>query len=226
MRSDSSAENDSRECVVLLHGVGLNGAIMRRLETSLGKAGYRIVNLSYPSRSMPIEQIADEFIPGKLRAAGTDAAPRVHFVTHSMGSLIVRLLCAGNRRPKNLGRTVMIGPPNHGSTAADSAVGSKFLRAVVGVNLAALGTGDAGIVRKLGPADFEVGIIAGSSTMNPFFRRALEDENDGAVTVKSATLEGMRDFIVVRYAHTEMLWRSAVIRQVEVFLKTGKFSNN
>lgn len=214
--------DDSRECVVLLHGVGLNSGIMRRVEIFLKKAGYRVVNISYPSRTMPFEKIAGEFLPAKLFSNNAGHAPKLHFVTHSMGSLVLRLLCAGKNRPKNLGRTVMIGPPNHGSIVADKAGKIKFIRRVMGVNLLALGTGDAAITRKLGPADFEVGVIAGSVKINPLFRDA-HTVNDGAVTAESARLEGMRDFMILRHSHTVMLWRSAVLRQVEAFLKNGKF---
>jgi hypothetical protein len=118
----------------------------------------------------------------------------------------------------------MIGPPNHGSTAADEAKESALLREFLGGNLVRLGTGEGAIVRTLGPADFEVGIIAGEVPVNPVFGRVLDGKNDGAVTVESAKLEGMRDFIVVPYSHTLMLWRTEVVDQVRSFLREGKFT--
>jgi hypothetical protein len=45
------------------------------------------------------------------------------------------------------------------------------------------------------------------------------------VTVESAKLEGMRDFIVVPYSHTVMLWRDEVIAQALTFLREGKFTH-
>jgi triacylglycerol lipase len=141
-----------------------------------------------------------------------------------MGSILLRLYVR-DRRPRNLGRVVMIGPPNHGSQAADRAVQRGWMRSVMGINLSRLTTGDAGITRTLGPADFEVGVIAGSSLLNPMFKRDMPGTHDGVVTVESAKLEGMRDFRVVPHSHTVMLWRRTVIDDVRTFLRTGKFAS-
>lgn len=211
------------DCIVLLHGIGMRAYVMKRLESALRADGYRVVNISYPSRQMPFEQLAGEYLPAQLKKHDAARAPRLHFVTHSMGSLIVRKLIQ-DARPSNLGRVVMIGPPNHGSTAADRAKENALLREFLGGNLVRLGTGEDAIARTLGPADFEVGIIAGEIALNPVFGGVLNGKNDGAVTVESAKLDGMRDFIVMPYSHTFMLWRTEVVDQVRTFLREGKFA--
>ncbi len=220
----ATAPRDVRECVVLLHGVGMSSWVMSPLARALEREGYRVVNLSYPSRRTSLEDLASDYLPRELERRGALAAPRLHFVTHSMGSILLRLY-ARDRRPTNLGRVVMIGPPNHGSQAADRAVQRGWMRAVMGVNLPRLTTGDNGIARTLGPANFEVGIIAGSSLLNPMFKRDMPGTHDGVVTVESAKLEGMRDFRVVPHSHTVMLWRRTVIDDVRAFLRTGKFAS-
>lgn len=221
LRAAAAPEPD---CVVLLHGIGMQGYVMTRLETALTAEGYRVVNVSYPSRELPFEKLAGEYLPAQLQANDVARAPRLNFVTHSMGSLLIRKLIQ-DARPANLGRVVMIGPPNHGSTAADEAKESALLSEFLGENLARLGTGENSIVSTLGAADFEVGIIAGEVAINPVFSTVLEGRNDGAVTVESAKLEGMRDFIVVPYSHTVMLWRDEVIAQAVAFLREGKFTH-
>lgn len=213
---------DTRACVVLLHGVALSGWAMRPLADAVERAGYRAVNLSYPSRTRTIGELADDWLPAQLLAHGAGTAPRVHFIAHSMGGLVVRRFLAG-QRPENLGRVVLLGPPNHGSAAADRARKWAALRWIVGVNLPALGTGEEAVAPRLGRADFELGIIAGSAHLNPLFGSALEGEHDGVVTLASARLEGMGDFLVVPHSHTVMLWRGAVIVQAVHFLRTGKF---
>ncbi|MFZ5497140.1 MAG: esterase/lipase family protein [Verrucomicrobiota bacterium] len=217
-----AAETTEPDCVVLLHGIGMRAYVMQRLESALRADGYRTVNLSYPSRKMPFEQLASEYLPAQLAKHAVAGAPHLHFVTHSMGSLIVRKLIQ-DARPANLGRVVMIGPPNHGSTAADAAKENVLLRKFLGGNLVRLGTGEDAIVRTLGPADFEAGVIAGEVALHPVFGRTLGGKNDGAVTVESAKLEGMRDFLVVPWSHTVMLWRTEVVDQVRAFLRDGKF---
>lgn len=210
------------DCVVLLHGIGTRAYVMKRLESALRADGYRTVNISYPSRKMPFEELAGEYLPAQLSKHDVARAPQLHFVTHSMGSLIVRKLIK-DARPANLGRVVMIGPPNQGSAAADSAQDNLLLRQFLGGNLVRLGTGEDAIVKTLGPADFDVGIIAGEVAINPVFGEALGGRNDGAVTIESARLEGMKDFLVVPYSHTLMLWRTEVVLQVRAFLREGKF---
>jgi len=215
--------NIPSDCVVLLHGIGMRAYVMKRIESALRADGYRTLNLSYPSRRMPFEELARTWLPAQLGMHGVAGAPRLHFVTHSLGSLIVRKLIQ-ETRPANLGRVVMIGPPNHGSAAADMAERNALLRRFLGGNLMRLGTGGDAIVKTLGPADFEVGIIAGEVAVNPIFGKVLGGKNDGAVTIRSARLEGMRDFLVVPYSHTLMLWRTEVAHQVRAFLHDGRFA--
>ncbi|MBX3737058.1 MAG: alpha/beta fold hydrolase [Candidatus Didemnitutus sp.] len=220
--SPASAVEPEPECVVLLHGVAMSGWVMRPLERALSRAGYRVINLSYPSRRTPLEQVADEFLPAELKRRGALAAPRLHFVTHSMGGIVTRLYLR-DHRPANLGRVVMLGPPNHGSPAADRAGRSPWMRTIMGVNMPRLGTGPDGVVRTLGPADYELGVIAGTRLINPLFRGVMPRPHDGVVTVESAKLEGMRDFRAVPYSHTGMLWRRPVIDAALAFLRTGRF---
>lgn len=224
--SSLTAAEPAREpdCVVLLHGIGLRPIAMNRLESALSDAGYRVVNLGYPSRSLPFGQLAREYLPARLAEHDVARAPRLHFVTHSMGSLLVRQLIQEDR-PANLGRVVMIGPPNQGSGAADQAKDNWLLRKFFGENLPLLGTGPDAIARSLGAANFEVGIIAGNGSVNPLFKDVLGDAHDGAVAVESTKLAGMRDFIVLPYSHTIMLWRTAVIEQTLAFLREGKFNH-
>lgn len=210
------------ECVVLLHGLLMTGLSMARLEHDLGGAGYRVVNITYPSRRLTIDEIARDYLPARLADAGVAAAPRLHFVTHSMGSLVVRAYLRA-ARPANLGRVVMLGPPNHGSTAADRLANFEFLRWAIGVNLPELGTSPDAAAQRLPPADYELGVIAGDTAVNPLFFELVEKPNDGPVTIDSARLDGMRDFLVVPHSHTMMLWHEAVIAQVRAFLREGRF---
>src|SRR6478735_12443101 len=83
LRAAAAPEPD---CVVLLHGIGMQGYVMKRLESALIEQGYRVVNVSYPSREMPFEKLAGEYLPAQLQSHEVARAPRLNFVTHSMGS--------------------------------------------------------------------------------------------------------------------------------------------
>ena len=71
--------------VVLLHGLGRTALSMTLPQLKLQAAGFEAVNIHYPSRHEPIEELA-RGVASKLRSKITDADRDVHFLTHSMGT--------------------------------------------------------------------------------------------------------------------------------------------
>jgi triacylglycerol lipase len=221
--------NSSRpagETVVLLHGLGLGGWAMKRFETALKRDGYRVVNLSYPSRRVPLEQLADDWLPRVLRESGADDATRVHFVTHSMGGILLRLYLR-DHAPAKLGRTVMLAPPNAGSEVVDRLMDFPPFNWVASVNGRRLGTAADSLPRSLGPWTHagQLGIIAGDRSFNPLFSAWLPGPSDGKVAVSSARLAGMSDFLVLPHSHTWLQWRGDTLHQARTFLRTGRFDH-
>jgi pimeloyl-ACP methyl ester carboxylesterase len=217
--SDAIAQ---QETVVLLHGLGLNRFAMSRVACALKRDGYRVINVSYPSRRVPLEQLASDWLPDLLRAHQTDAAPRLHFVTHSMGGILLRLHLR-DHAPANLGRVVMIAPPNHGSEVADRLQKNFFFRLFTGRNGHRLGTGADSVPRQLGPLDADLGIIAGSRSLNPLFSAWIGRPSDGKVAIESTKLAGMRDHLVLPISHTWLQYYRPVITQVRAYLRDGRF---
>lgn len=214
------------ETVVLLHGLGMRSWAMGRLEANLSQAGYRVLNLSYPSRKLAIEKLGGEWLPSQLRQQGVTTTDRVHFVTHSMGGIVVRMWLRECGVPANLGRVVMVAPPNAGSAVADRLKNFGPFRWFMGSNALRLGTGANSVPRSLGPwppQAGQLGVIAGDRSVNPLFSHWLHEPNDGAVTVANARLAGMSDFIVLHHSHTWLQWRGETGTQVRAFLREGKF---
>jgi triacylglycerol lipase len=211
----------SKECVVLLHGLGRTGLSMKPLEWFLERRGYRVVNITYPSLRVPIEKIADHELDLALGRRVPQNAGRVHFVTHSAGGILLRQYLA-THRVEDLGRVVMLGPPSHGSEQADRYQRSVLARWLIGPNLPRLGTASDALPQTIGPANFEVGIIAGD---RPVFRWHRKDaaRSDGKISVASTRLTGMADFLVVHHSHTFMIWNRATMRQIGAFLQHGRF---
>src|SRR5262249_52395977 len=87
-----------------------------------------------------------------------------------------------------------------------------------------LGTDAHSTPNNLGPADFEVGVITGTRT-TLLGSMLIDDVNDGKVSVESAKLEGMRDFLEVAHSHTFIMNAKDVAHQVVAFLKNGKFDS-
>jgi hypothetical protein len=190
------------------------------LEWTLERAGYRVVNLRYPSRRYHVERLAEEYL-AKAVAAQSQAG-RIHFVTHSLGGIVLRDYLAGHTMT-NLGRVVMLAPPNHGSELADRLKQSALGRWILGPAGYELGTGASELPERLGPARFQLGIIAANSPLLPCLFRVFSGPNDGKVSVQSARLEGMADFLVVPGSHTWIIWRADTSRQVLAFLAHGHF---
>ena len=214
----------AREAVVILHGVAINTRFTARLARLIAAAGYDVHNLDYPSRTVPLAELGPRWLTAKLAELGVDRAPRLHFVTHSMGGLIVRGFLAAHR-PGNLGRVVTIVPPHHGSAVSDKLRRLPVIWRIIGRNLGALGTGPDAYWRTLPPrADFELGVIAGSFALNPLGLLFLTRPNDGTVAETSTRLEGMADHLLLPSNHTLILFRRRTAEQAIAFLRTGRFT--
>ncbi len=208
------------QAVILLHGLARNASSMHKLEKALIEHGYEVVNVDYPSTKHDIESLAEWSIGNAIKAV--QRQNKIHFVTHSMGGILVRQFLRQHVM-QNLGRVVMLGPPNSGSEVVDilqNLPGFKTVNGPAGLQLSAT---KEGLPNQLGAANFEVGIIAGSRSINLVLSTMLPEPNDGKVSVESSKLEGMADHVVMPVTHTFMMRNAAVIQQVIAFLQTGAF---
>ena len=214
------------ECVVLLHGLARTATSMNKMQRELEKAGYTTANIDYPSRDYPVEELAAIAVPEGLAACRAhEGVMRIHFVTHSLGGILVRQYLSENEIDE-LGRVVMLGPPNQGSAAVDElseVPGFDWLNGPAGRQL---GKGEASVPLRLGPAEFEVGVIAGNRTIDPITSAVLDDPDDGRVSVTDTKLEGMADFVVVDHSHAFMMRMRRPIELTKAFLETGSFGES
>ncbi|MEE9161484.1 MAG: alpha/beta hydrolase, partial [Candidatus Neomarinimicrobiota bacterium] len=148
----------------------------------------------------------------------------VHFVTHSMGGIVVRAYLKEHPLP-NLGRVVMLTPPSQGTELADRLQGHPFLKALCGPAGLQMTTAADGFPRSLGPVDYELGVIAGDRSINPFFSQLIPGPDDGVIAVERTRVEGMTAFLVLPYSHTFIMNRSDVLSEVIHFLRKGKFTS-
>jgi pimeloyl-ACP methyl ester carboxylesterase len=209
------------DCAVLVHGLGRTSWSMKRLDWALTKEGYRVINASYPSTRLSVQDAADDWLAGLLQER-VDLTAKIHFVTHSLGGIILRQYLS-EHPIENLGRVVMLAPPNRGSELVDQLRHKPLYRLLTGPAGQQLGTEASSLPNRLGPATFDLGIIAGDRSLNPRFSAWIPGPDDGKVSVRSARLHGMQDFLIVHHSHTWMMWRSAVTGAVVRFLKCGRF---
>lgn len=207
--------------VVLLHGIARTSRSLRKLEEALKSSGFATCNLDYPSRKKSLHDLAAEINPAIMNFA--EKIGPIHFVGHSMGGLLIRVYLA-KYRPVRLSRVVMLGTPNGGSEVADLLKGLSIYRAFYGPAGLQLLTGQDQTLACLPPLDYEVGVIAGTRSIDPissFF--VLPKPNDGRVSVQSSKLAGMADHMTIKASHTRLPGHPTAIEQTIAFLREGRF---
>ena len=210
------------ECVVLLHGLARTPSSFNVMEKQLTASVYTVVNHGYPSRQFDIETLAMESLPKALERCPRNAK-NIHFVTHSMGGILLRKYLSIAHIEK-LGRTVMLGPPNQGSEVVDKLKGWQFFHAINGPAGNQLGSDNNAVPIKLPNANYEVGIIAGKRSINWVLSSMIPGQDDGKVSVERTKLEGMTDHLVLPVTHPMMMRNKRVIEQTKAFLKDGQFA--
>jgi len=207
-----------QDTVVLVHGLWVHGIAMALMRRRVARGGFRVFAYSYPSVRLTLAENAERL----ARYCREIGAPRLNFVGHSLGGLIVLRMLEGAYGIQP-GRVVLAGAPVAGSYAA--------------LRLARLPGGRAALGRSLmewleskSPVSLtgcDIGVIAGRMPVGAgrIVAPGLPGPNDGAVRVEETHLPAMRDHIVLNVSHSGMLVSRAVAHQVCVFLRNGAFEH-
>lgn len=212
------------EYVFLLHGLGRTWRSMSRLEKSLSEHGYHVGNVDYPSTKHSVEYVADKILDDVLKPYRKMSQTKIHFVTHSLGGIVVRYYLK-HHKLSNLGRVVMLSPPNQGSELVDLLKDTYLFKKWHGPAGQQLSASANSFLQSLGPVHFELGIITGDKAFDPLASFLIPGPHDGKVSVESAKVPGMRDFLVLPHTHTFIMRSKSVIDQVTYFLRHGVFKH-
>ena len=217
------AHADDKARVILLHGMGRTYRSMEKMAEYLSAAGYAVMNLDYPSTEADIETLTRGIVAETVdRCRSENPEAPIHFVTHSLGGILVRHYLQNHRLPAG-SRVVMLSPPNQGSEIADGLKAFPPYRWAMGPAGQQLGTAPDALPNRLRSVDVPVGVITGDRSLEPWFSARIPGPDDGKVSVERARLPEMADFLVVHRSHGFIMNDAEVIEQTSHFLKHGRF---
>jgi triacylglycerol lipase len=208
--------------VVLLHGLARSERSMAPIARTLTEAEYVVCNVAYPSRRHDVTTLARQHVAPAIDACDLDASAPIHFVTHSMGAIVLRRMAASGLLP-NIGRVVMLAPPNRGSEIVDRFGGWTLFRLLNGPAGTELGTAPSALPARLGPVPFTAGVIAGTRSVNPLLSCLIPGVDDGKVGLDRARVDGMHDYLAVPASHPLIMRSRDVQAQTLYFLEHGAF---
>ena len=211
------------DCVIFLHGMSRTEISMNKLEREIAKDGYITWNKTYTTIKKPIEDVAKKHIESGIEYCESQDTESIHLLTHSLGGILVRVYLQ-DKEINKLGNIVMLSPPNSGSELTDLFKEWKIYQWVAGPAGQALGTDPNSYVNSLKPVEANIGVITGKKSNDPWFSPIIPGDDDGKVSVESAKLKEMKDFLIVEATHTFIMRDMSTINQIKNFLKEGKFN--
>lgn len=130
-------------------------------------------------------------------------------------------------RPENLGRLVMLSPPNRGTAVVDKLKEWWLFKWINGPAGQQLSTAADSVPNQLGPVDYPTGVITGDryAFFDAWFSSFIPGEDDGKVSVERAKVEGMADFLVVPESHPFIMNGAYVQAETVYFLSHGEFKH-
>ena len=215
--------SSANEGVILLHGLCRSKGSMEKLDTALSAAGYCVENVDYASRQAGVEALAEQVISRALKSEKLKDCTRIHFITHSLGGILVRSYFARHAEPR-LGRVVMLAPPNQGSEVVDTLKTWFLFKIVNGPAGSELGTDSLSAPKRLGPVYFELGIIAGDRSINWINSYLIPGPDDGKVSVESTKVEGAKEHLLLHCTHPYIMKNKEAIAACLNFIRMGGFT--
>jgi triacylglycerol lipase len=226
-RSDLTAKSLSMrnkgDYVVLVPGVVGGIWSMKMIAKSLHEKGYQVMPFDCSMRKYSIQAIATRFLHGFVLRHCLDSKKKIHFVTHSLGGIVVRRFLQ-EYHSLRIGKVVMMAPPHHGAEMVSLFDNAFTRRLLLGAPGRQISISEKSYVHRLDKkVKYDLGIISGNKSINPFSFFLIKRRNDGFVSVDRTKLDGMKDHITLPVSHHGLLVNGRGINKTVSFLHRGKF---
>lgn len=215
-----------QESVVCLHGFFRSYRCMLPLANRLRDEGLNVFLWDYPSRVKTIEEHADSLVEVLNAIAKENPGEPIHFVTHSLGGIIVRAAMNHPNCPPEakVGKAVLLAPPNQGAGLARTFRGCPLIQWIFGKKAGQqLLTYTPQDMHKIGqfPETKEVMVIAGKKG-NRFFKMP----NDGKVTVDETRLNSPHSHHTLHVSHSWIMTSRESMTLTQSFLFSDRLQQD
>jgi pimeloyl-ACP methyl ester carboxylesterase len=205
----------SDHVTVLVHGIWMQGVMMRVMGKMLEARGFRTHSVSYDFLKQSPEENARELYD----EIGQLGARRINLVGHSLGGIVILHLL--KQFPDlAIDKIVLIGSPVRGSSVARRMHDTPLLRPLLGRSV------EKGL---LGGApeyacDRPLGIITGRGKLGiTALLYPTGDDSDGVVQESETLIENATDRVALPLSHSTMIFSRECTDYIANFLTMGRF---
>ncbi|MEI8365445.1 MAG: hypothetical protein WCF65_03410 [Parachlamydiaceae bacterium] len=205
LSSAISAAVHVQEKIITIHGFLGASWNMYYLGRVLEAEKMTVSHWSYPSREKKIQAHAEDLVRQLQQEALQNPGRTIHFLTHSMGGLVLRAAINHPGCPSEAkkGKAVLLAPPNQGAFWGRY-LGKWAIANFVGKDQAGMELMTELNFEHLGafPNTMDVLVIAGNQSLN----KLIPGENDGSVTVAETYLTTPHRHVVIQAEHHTILF--------------------
>ena len=216
-----SAQSIENEQLVTIHGILGSSWNLQYLTASLEKEKMVVNHWGYPSRDKNIVAHAKALVIHLQQLADKNPGKTIHFLTHSMGGLVLRAALNQPDCPAEAkwGKVVLLAPPNQGA-GWGRLIGELSLAQYIGKDKSGKELMTQVNFEHLGqfPDTLDVFVIAGNFSFNPF----IYEENDGTVAVSETFLTTPHKHQIINAGHKSILLSQPAANLIRNFFKDAE----
>lgn len=206
----------ANEKVITIHGILGSPWNMYYLAGPLENEKMEVIHWGYPSRDKKIAEHAEDLVVMLQIEAEKNPGKPIHFLTHSMGGLILRAALNHPNCPSEamIGSAVLLAPPNQGA-AWGRLISEFYLANYFGKDQAGRELMTEQDFEHLGqfPPTMNVMVVAGNASINFF----ISGPNDGTVAVEETYLTTPHRHEIIFQGHKSILFSKEAALLVKNF---------